>query len=254
LKLTTEFVIAAVKTPFYDHPDLQSAVPQTTPQPPRRWRAIVWGNLIVIAIVGVTVYAVMAYQSRKVVPANQWGSYLDENEKIRPLTEVIELTRQLKLITVKINARVPATVTDRRRVIGEASASIEVPVTYQYGVDLSNLPEHALSFQHLSQHYVLTVPQPTMLSCEVDNSKATKEQLEVSTWRFKRLNQDLLIAAHKKAEKEARRQMLSPEKLEEIRRLTREQLERLVKAFLVDDKPLEVRFEETPESTALGAQ
>ena len=228
-------------------------MPQSTPKPPRRWRAIVWGYLAILAAVAITVIGVVTYQSRKVVPANQWGSYLDENEQIRPLTEVVELTRQLKLITVKINARVPATVTDRRRVIGEASAKIEVPVTYQYGIDLSNIPEHALSFQHISQKYVLTVPQPTMLSCEVDNSKATKEDLEVSTWRFKRLNQDLLVAAHKKAEKEARRQMLSPEQLEQIRQLTREQLERLVKAFLVDDKPLEVRFEDAPESTASGS-
>jgi formate dehydrogenase maturation protein FdhE len=100
---------------------------------------------------------------------------------------------------------------------------------------------------------VLTVPPPTMLSCEVQNANATKEEVEVSTWRFKRLNQDLLVAAHKKAETEARRQMLSPEQMEEIRKLTREQLERLVKALIVDDKPLEVRFEETPESTASGS-
>jgi hypothetical protein len=229
---------------------LEPVSPPLTVKRPRRWRALAWGYAVIVAIIAISVFAVMSYQSRRVVPASQWANDLDENGHIRPLTEVLELTRQLKLITVKINARVPATVTDKRRLIGEASASIEVPVTYQYGVDLSSLPEHALTFQHISQRYVLTVPPPTMLSCEVDNSKATKEELDVSTWRFKRLNQDLLVAAHKKVETEARRQMLSPEQTEEVRKLTREQLERLVKALITDDKPLEVRFEETPESTA----
>jgi hypothetical protein len=203
----------------------------------------VWGYVVIFLIVTGCVWGVLSYQARRVATPTQWANYLDANDHIRPLTDVIQLTRQLKLITVTINARVPARVIDHRRIIGDASATIIVPVTYQYGVDLANLDEHALKFQPLSQHYVLTVPEPTMLSCEVDHSKATKEQLEVSTFRFKRFNQNLLVAAHKKAEIEARRRMLSPEQMEQVRTLTREQLERLVKAFITDDKPLEVRFE-----------
>lgn len=253
MELHRRFVIARAAARFYDQCDLDALVPKSPTKPARRWRALAGGNLVIVGLVAATVLGVLSYQSRQVVPATQWGTYLDENEHIRPLTEVLELTRQLKLITVRINARVPATVTDRRRVIGEATANVIVPVTYQYGVDLSDLPEHALTFQHLSQHYVLTVPEPTMLSCEVNNARATKEEVEVSTWRFKRLNQDLLVEAHKKAEKEARRQMVSPQQRDEIRAVTRQQLERLVKAFILDDKPLDVRFEDAPLSAALGA-
>src|SRR6516225_5693820 len=70
------------------------------------------------------------------------ASQLDDQGKLRRLAEVIETTRALKLVTVTVDSRVRTHVRDEQW-RGTASAVVEAPVRYVYGVDLSELSPDA---------------------------------------------------------------------------------------------------------------
>src|SRR5437899_1317737 len=55
--------------------------------------------------------------------------------------QLITATRELKLITITIDSRVLVNKTDERW-RGTASATIEAPVKYFFGVDLSKIDDH----------------------------------------------------------------------------------------------------------------
>src|SRR5689334_2863828 len=85
------------------------------PSPPRtsRWRRIDWiAYLIIAAAVSLPVAVILIRQQRFVPPADQWRAALDEKGKLRPVADVVRVTRQLKLVTVAVESNVRATMTD----------------------------------------------------------------------------------------------------------------------------------------------
>src|SRR5579872_6194373 len=171
-------------------------------------------------------------QQGEILSTSQLASQLDGEGKLRPLAEVVETTRALKLMTVTIDSRVRTKVRDERW-RGTASAVVEAPVRYVYGVDLAGLDPDAIRLGKILGLYEITIPHPQRIATEVDSSHPIEEVVEVTGTRFKsRAGEYYLGLARKELYDEARKSTLPKETLDEIDTTTREQVETLVRRFV----------------------
>ncbi|HLJ09946.1 MAG TPA: DUF4230 domain-containing protein [Planctomycetaceae bacterium] len=185
-------------------------------------------------------------QQSEFVSTSNVVSQLDESGKLRPLAEVIETTRALKLVTVTIDSRVRTEMRDERW-RGTASASVEVPVRYVYGVDLSQLDPDAFRLGKLLGMYEIAIPHPVRIAAEVDGSHPFEEVVEVTGTRFKsRAGEYYLGLARKDIYEQARKSTLPKETLDDIDAKTREQVETLVHRFVGPSAQVRVRFQDQP--------
>jgi hypothetical protein len=218
-----------------------STSPPAAPQPRRRapWTMLVVGGLI---FSGLAYY--MNAQQQQVLSTSRVDSQLDENGKLRPLAEVIETTRALKLVTVIVNSRVRTKVRDERW-RGTASAEVEATVRYVYGVDLAGLDPGAIRMGNILGLYEITIPRPTRIATEVDGSHPIEEIVEVTGTRFKsQAGEYYLGLARKEIYDQARRNNLPPATMEKIYDETREQVEALVRRFVGPSAEVRVKYKD----------
>ncbi len=183
-------------------------------------------------------------QQGEVLSTRQVESQLDESGRIRPLAEVIETTRALKLVTVTVDSRVRTQVKDERW-RGSASAVVEAPVRYVYGVDLSGLDPDAIRMGRILGIYEITIPYPTRIATEVDGSHPLDEIVEVSGTRMKsRAGEYYLGLARKEIYDKARKSGLPQETIDDIFTKTREQVENLVRRFVGPSAQVRVKFKD----------
>ncbi len=181
-------------------------------------------------------------QQAEILSTTNPASQLDEQGKLRPLAEVVETTRALKLVTLTIDSRVKTKVRDERW-RGTASAVVEAPVRYVYGVDLAGLDPDAIRVGRILGIYEITIPHPVRIATEVDGSHPVEEVVEVSGTRLKsRAGEYYLGLARKEIYEEARKSTLPREVLEEIDTKTREQVETLVRRFVGPSAQVRVKF------------
>ena len=170
------------------------------------------------------------------------AAQLDDAGKLRPLAEVIETTRALKLVTVTIDSRVRTQVRDEQW-RGTASAVVEAPVRYVYGVDLSGLEPGAFRAGKLLGIYEISIPRPERIATEVDSSHPVEEVVEVTGTRFRsRAGEYYLGLARKELYEQARKNALPKETMDDIQNKTREQVESLVRRFVGPSADVRVRF------------
>jgi len=218
-----------------------STNPPAAPQPVRRapWTMLIVGGLI---FSGLAYY--MNAQQQQVLSTSRGDSQLDENGKLRPLAEVIETTRALKLVTVIVNSRVRTKVRDERW-RGTASAEVEAPVRYVYGVDLAGLDPGAIRMGNILGLYEITIPRPTRIAIEVDGSRPVEEIVEVTGTRFRsQAGEYYLGLARKEIYDQARRNSLPAGTMEQIYEETREQVEALVRRFVGPSAEVRVKYKD----------
>jgi hypothetical protein len=218
-----------------------STVPPAAPQPVRRapWTMLVVGGLI---FSGLAYY--MHAQQQQILSTSRVDSQLDENGKLRPLAEVIETTRALKLVTLIVNSKVRTKVRDERW-RGSAQAEVEAPVRYVYGVDLAGLDPGAIRMGNILGLYEITIPRPTRIATEVDGSRPVEEIVEVTGTRFRsQAGEYYLGLARKEIYDQARKNNLPPETMEKINDETREQVEALVRRFVGPSAEVRVKYKD----------
>jgi hypothetical protein len=199
-------------------------------------------------LLGGALFTGLAYllhsQQAAVVSTSRLETQLDADGKLRPLAEVIETTRALKLVTVIVNSRVRTKVRDERW-RGTASAQVEAPVRYVYGVDLAGLDPGAIRMGNILGLYEITIPHPTRIAVEVDGSHTLEEIVEVTGARFRsQAGEYYLGLARKEIYEQARKNSLPPEKMEEINTQTREQVEALVRRFVGPSAEVRVKYKD----------
>lgn len=197
-------------------------------------------------LIGGAVFAGLAFvmhsQQGELLSTATIGSQFDETGKLRPLAEVVETTRALKLVTVTVDSRVRTKVADERW-RGTASAVVEAPVRYVYGVDLSGLNPDAFRLGKILGIYEITIPQPTRIAAEVDGSNPVEEIVEVTGARLRsRAGEYYLGLARKAIYDEARKSALPRETMDDISTKTREQVEDLVRRFVGPTADVRVRY------------
>ena len=159
---------------------------------------------------------------------------LDEAGRLRPLAEVIELTRSLKLITVEVASTVPsaAAFSNWR---GTVHAEVIVPVRYGYGVDLARLDRGAFLREAVSRTYIVRLPRPERLYVEVDTSSPVREEVKVSFLQFRRTGGEYFLGeARKQLSREAWRQALPPDVLRQVENETLERVRKAIRPLLGD--------------------
>jgi hypothetical protein len=167
---------------------------------------------------------------------------LDDEGKLRPLADVIETTRALKLVTVMIDSTVRTEVHDEGW-RGKAAASVKAPVRYVYGVDLSGLDPDAIRMGHILGIYEITIPRPTRIAVEVDGSHPIEETVDVTGMRFRKVAGEYYQGlARKEIYEKARQSSLPDETLEKIDTQTREQVESLVRRFVGPSAEVRVKY------------
>jgi len=215
--------------------------------PPRAGRS--WlGTLFLGAALFAGLAVLLKTQQAEVLSTTQVGSQLDEEGKLRPVADVVETTRALKLVTLTIDTVIQTKVRDERW-RGTASAIVKAPVRYVYGVDLAGLDPDAIRVGKILGIYEITIPHPHRIATEVDGSHPVEELVEVSGTRFKTVAGEYYLGLARKAiYDEARKSTLPPEILEEIDTKTREQVETLVRRFVGPSAEVRVIFDERPQT------
>lgn len=213
-----------------------------TPEPPARRLGVASFFMGGAIFAGLAV--LLHSQQEELVSTSRIESQFDEEGKLRPLADVVETTRALKLVTVIINSRVRTKVKDERW-RGTASAVVEAPVRYVYGVDLSGLDPDAIRMGKILGMYEITIPRPARIATELDGSHPVEEIVEVTGTRLKsRAGEYYLGLARKEIYEKARKSELPAETMDEVYTTTREQVETLVHRFVGPSSEVRVKFKE----------
>lgn len=166
---------------------------------------------------------------------------LDEQGRLRPLADVREAVRAMELVTMRVRGMVTKTVRDKRW-RGTAEATIEAPVTYLYGVDLSRLGEQDVCFEPFSRTWLIRIPEPRRLAVVV-NPAAGEDHVRVTGTRLRsRAGEYMLSLARRDLYEEACRTVLPADEIAEIRDESRRRVEELAETVCGDDVRVAVAF------------
>lgn len=237
-------------TPCYDSPHgiLMNEPTPIVNQPNQTVESRAVRSAIPSLLIGGLIFgglAVVLHSQQEEMPSTgAAAAQLDETGKIRPLAEVIETTRALKLVTVTVDTSVLAEVKDEGW-RGRASASVKAPVRYVYGVDLSELRPDAFRLGRILGIYEITIPQPARIAVEVDGSHPIEEVVEVTGLRFRKISGEYYQGLARKAiYDQARKSALPKETMDDIYARTREQVEDLVRRFVGPTAQVRVRYKD----------
>src|SRR4051794_20220069 len=106
--------------------------------PPARRRRVPWAALLLAVALFATLSAFMRSLERGAVRDARINDAVDPSGKLRPIAEVAQSIRSLKLVTVEVATKVTSeSASDSWR--GGVNAKVEAPVRLLYGTDLSRL-------------------------------------------------------------------------------------------------------------------
>lgn len=165
----------------------------------------------------------------------------------RPPADITSALRAMKLTAVEIDTTVKVERGDTSW-RGDTSATLEVPVRLSYGTDLSSLEADAAAFSPtgVGGTYVIRVPRPRRISTEVFSEK---ERAEVETGWLRlrsRAGEYYLGLARRDAAPAARELTLLPDDQAMVDRVTREQVEALVRRLAGERVRARVVFKDEP--------
>lgn len=160
----------------------------------------------------------------------------------RPVAEVTQAIRTLKLVTVEIDTKVKIEKSDESW-RGDVSVLLEAPVRLSYGTDLSKMSVDSVAFSPLNGlrgGYIVRIPRPTRIAMEVFSEK--EAPLVKTGWlRLRsRAGEYFLGQARKDLPGEARELVLLPKDAEKVDAATREQVEKLVRTIVGGDGDVHV--------------
>jgi len=190
------------------------------------------------------VWAVVRSQETRALTALS-ALRLDEQAQ-RPVAEVATALAAMKLISVEIDTSVTVERGDASW-RGDVSAKVTVPVRLAYGTDLSKMTARSVAFSGLlpgGGAYVVRVPRPVRLATEV-YSEREKAEVQAGGLRLRsRAGEYYLGLARRDAAPTARELVLLPEDAARVERVTREQVEKLVRTIAGPEAKVSVLLED----------
>jgi len=223
------------------------AASPSTPVPRARFRAKLF-VLIIGAAVAVGLAAYLHRLQSSLVSAAKAQAALDSSRPPRPIAEVAEAVRSMKLVTVEIDTKVKVerSETSWR---GNVFAAIEVPVRLSYGTDLSKMNVDSLAWSSLlgmgsgKGAYVVRIPRPTRIATEVFSEREAP-QVQAGWLRLRSMAGEYYLSqARKDATDEARELVLLPQDAAKVEQVTREQVAALVKSIVGKDADVQVVYQ-----------
>jgi hypothetical protein len=168
---------------------------------------------------------------------------------VRPLAEVAKTVARLQLVTTEVDTTVKTQMSnDSWR--GLATATVEAPAKFLYGVDLSGVDVRSIGFSPASSSYFVKIPPPRRISTEVCGDDETIK-VQVGWARLRsRAGEYYLGLARKTLYAEARKMTLSPEDAQKVRETTLAQVEQAVRRFVGASAKVEVVFDDNAPAPA----
>lgn len=162
----------------------------------------------------------------------------------RPVIQIAQVLRALKLITVEIHTSINSeSLSESWR--GDVRASVRVPVTYYYGIELENFSPDDLVHNSLSGGIVLRVPAPVRLATQIEGEQAL-EGVRVSGLRLRDVGGEYHLGlARSRVYELARDARLTPGDEQMLSLISRQQIERLLRTLNIDlaaAAPVEIIF------------
>lgn len=189
--------------------------------------------------------SVLRNQQRQVVSSAALNAQFLPGGELRPIAEVRDAVRSMKLVTTEVTGQVSKTVADERW-RGNAVATVEAPVVYHYGVDLSRLDTADVRLERVLKSYRIRIPPPERIASELDMDKRS-ESVTVTGTRFRsRAGEFVLGLARVGIHSAARDALLPPEQMQRICAETLERVKEFVQKIVGPDMGVEVEFAETP--------
>jgi hypothetical protein len=163
---------------------------------------------------------------------------------VRSTTQVLASIQQLKLLTVQVEAAVRTTAVDERW-RGTATATIEAPARFHYGIDLAKLDRDAVEYDYLTQTYTLTIPEPQLIAVEVGLDRPLHEEIQTTGLRMDAMSgQKQMIRAQRSLHEHAQSFELPPNQRERMRQTTLEQTRQALSTFAGPTARVVVRYRE----------
>jgi hypothetical protein len=219
----------------------------SSPEKPRR-RAGLWAAVTGLAVFG-GLAAYLHQLQEGIVSAAKAQALLDADKPARPLAEVTQAVRAMKLVTVEIDTKVTVERGDSSW-RGNVQATVEVPVRLSYGTDLSKLEMDAITFSTLLGEgrggYIVRISHPTRIATEVFSEK---EAPLVSTGWLRlrsRAGEYYLSQARRDLSDQARELVLLPEDAARVEKTTKEQVGAMVRSIVGAKASVEVTFKDEP--------
>ena len=221
------------------------------PAEPRPRRRPPWIALALAASVFVALALFMRSLERSAVHAALINDQLLPGGKARPVAEVAQLIRSMKLVTVEVATSVTSeTSSDNWR--GAVSARVTAPVRLLYGVDLSRLRTSNLSYSGVEHAWLLRVPVPQRIATEVCTD-SEQTLVEVGWLRLRsRAGEYYLGLARRDLSERAREIALKPEDAAFVRTTSHEQLIALVRKLVGEKAEVLVRFDDPPPTAEVA--
>jgi hypothetical protein len=167
--------------------------------------------------------------------------------KVRPVAEVAQSIRSMKLVTVEVATTVTSD-SEHDSWRGAVNATVKAPVRLLYGADLSRL--RTVAYSPLERAWLVRVPTPERIATEVCTDSEQAE-VRVGWLRLRsRAGEFYLGLARRDLSERARELTLSAEDAEFVRRATREQVEALAKRIVGMGSEVRVEFDDGPREPA----
>ncbi len=201
-----------------------------------------WLALCAAAVFGLTA-GYMRSLERRALECRAIRDQIDETGRLRPAAEVAAAVRAMKLVTVEIDTSATAE-REHESWRGDVSATVKAPVRLLFGTDLSRLDARAVALSPLTRAYHVRVPPPERIATEVDTGEEEAE-VRVGWARLRtRAGEYWLGQARRGLYDEARRLMLPPEQVIEVRRATLQQVEALMRRIVGPGAAVTVVFDD----------
>lgn len=211
--------------------------------PPLPARHVIW---LVVGCACVGVVLSLYLRTREAAFMSEASSFAQQEVSVRQVADVASALRAAKLVTVEIDTSVSLSRGDASW-RGDAMATLKVPVRLHYGVDMAGMKVDGVGVSPLTPEVcIVRVPGPTRIATEVFLEEE-KAEVEVGWMRLRsRAGEYYLGQARRDAAAAAREMVLTPDDAENVERITREQVERVVRKVLGEGVSVRVVFEERP--------
>jgi hypothetical protein len=214
------------------------STPAKPGSPTRRF----WLLLILIAsCLSAAISIQMRHSERQAKEAAAALARETESAKVQSTVQVGQMLRAMKLITVEVHSTVESASADETW-RGDVHASVRAPVTFYYGVDLSQLEPSAIHRDPLTGTYSITVPRPIRLATEVLGSDE-ETSVSVTGTRFRDMAGEYFLGlARTGLYERARKAKLGEIDRRRLDESTRTQIAGLIRALAGPDAQVNVQY------------
>ena len=161
----------------------------------------------------------------------------------RPLAEVAQSIRQLKLVTVEVDTSVTSQTNDSNW-RGDVAARVAAPAKLLYGTDLSAMRVESMLSSPVDGGILVRIPAPERIATEVAGES---EDVNVSTGglRLRSMAGEYFLGlARRNLHLRAAETVLSPQDARMVRQATREQATAMVRQIVGPRTPVVVVYED----------